>query len=147
MQNSNIIVQRNGSTWAVGIMGNGDNQALKYEFFGWYNHGAAACEEPNWIGENFFWFWSNAKRLKDAIFSRTLMRVLNESCDSFKGVRGGVYPHVSNLAQETWESIDYNASFSLIPPRNDIGHRVASTHDMEASRPDYESNDYELADR
>ena len=35
MQNSNIIVQRNGSTWAVGIMGNGDNQALKYEFFGW----------------------------------------------------------------------------------------------------------------
>ena len=147
MQNSNIIVQRNGSSWAVGIMGNGDNQALKYEFFGWHNHGAAACDEPNWIGENFFWFWSTSKRLKQAIFSRTLMRVLNESCDAFKGIRGGVYPLVATLAQETWESIDYNASFSLLPPRNDVGYRVASSHDMEANRPDCEANDYELADR
>ncbi len=146
MQSTNIIVQRNGSAWAVGIQGK-DNEALKYEFFGWYNHGAAACEEPNWIGETFFWFWSNSKKLRDAIFSRTLMRVLNESSDTFKGVRGGVYPHVEGLTQEAWEKIDFNSSFSLLPPRTQYFHRIASSHDMEASRPDYESNDYELAER
>ena len=146
MLNSNIIVQRNGSIWAVGIKGQ-NQKTLKYEFFGWYNHGAASCKEPNWIGETFFWFWSKPKRFRTALFSRILIRVLTESCDAFKGIKGGVYPHVTKLTQEAWDAIDFNASFSLLPPRSQHFHRIASKHDMEASRPDYESNDYEIAER
>ena len=148
MNTNNISIHRNGKkAWAVGIKG-GTEEQVRQEFWAWANHGATAIPDANWISPNFCYFWTTPVKLRSAMESRILIKLLNsDECAEYKGVKQGVWPVVEAKLNAAWDAVNnFVPEFKLPRAKEVYVYREASHHDMYACREDNESTDYEPAE-
>ena len=93
-----------------------DRQAIEQDFWGFYNHnatdgGQAKADEPHlqWLTDDpkhGGYFYTTRERLLQAMTTRSLFRLLNDSPEQFKGLEGGALPRAKELAREWFDSMD-----------------------------------------
>jgi hypothetical protein len=89
------IIQHNGSTCVVGLIGTADE--ITGEFYAMWNHGATGGE-LTWGHDGYAHFWTTPKKLKRALLSRAIVALMNRDNSLHKGKKGGFLELAESLA-------------------------------------------------
>ena len=142
IQYDNVSFSRNGSkAWAIGI--SGSPEQIQGEFYAWINHGATRVDELTMVNENFGYFYTSRKRLKNAILSRESNYILNNDIlTEYKGIKRGFWPIVEARAKAAFHIITECVPQFRIPREQPLDiYSMASESQMKAERPDSEEGE------
>jgi hypothetical protein len=96
-----IILHREGTNTAVGLVGDTKQEVIRRYFSFWNHKGTSG--ELYWLKDEakpfVAYFWSDEKRIKDSIKSVTLLEAMNCMGKEFKGVKGGFMPFVNDIVK------------------------------------------------
>ena len=103
-----VIVQKEGTNWAVGIIG-GTKREVERRYFSFWNH-QATDGELIWLkdeSEPFVaYFWSDRDRLKESLKNVSLLEAMRAGFgDDFKGKKGGLMPFAKDIAESKFLEI------------------------------------------
>ena len=103
-----VIVQKEGTNWAVGIIG-GTKIEVERRYFSFWNH-QATDGELIWLkdeSEPFVaYFWSDRDRLKESLKNVSLLEAMRAGFgDDFKGKKGGLMPFAKDIAESKFLEI------------------------------------------
>lgn len=103
-----VIVQKEGTNWAVGIIG-GTKTEVERRYFSFWNH-QATDGELIWLkdeSEPFVaYFWSDRDRLKESLKNVSLLEAMRAGFgDDFKGKKGGLMPFAKDIAESKFLEI------------------------------------------
>ena len=88
-----LIVQKDGTNWALGIVGNKKIDVVqRFDYF--YHHKATNAKDLHWLRDEYApfvgYFWTQEERLKKSLRRGTLLEAMNAGYgDDFKGKKAG----------------------------------------------------------
>ena len=98
-----LIVQKDGTNWALGIVGNKKIDVVqRFDYF--YHHKATNAKDLHWLRDEYApfvgYFWTQEERLKKSLRRGTLLEAMRAGYgDDFKGEKGGLMPFASEIAE------------------------------------------------
>ena len=98
-----LIVQKEGTNWALGIVGNKKIDVVqRFDYF--YHHKATNAKDLHWLKDDCApfvgYFWTQEKKLKKSLRRGTLLEAMRAGLgDDFKGKKGGLMPFASEIAE------------------------------------------------
>jgi len=98
-----LIVQKEGSSWALGIVGSTKEEVEQRHWY-FYHHNATNSTDLIWLKDDHDpfvgYFWTQEKRLKKSLRRGTLLEAMNAGYgDDFKGKKGGLMPFANEIAE------------------------------------------------
>ncbi|MCP4922805.1 MAG: hypothetical protein GY915_02060, partial [bacterium] len=87
-----VIVQKEGTNWAIGIVGDTKREVERRYFYFWNNK--ATDGELFWLKDEaapfVAYFWTDKDRLKESLKNASLLEAMQAGFgDDFKGKKGG----------------------------------------------------------
>lgn len=70
-----LLYQNFGDDVVIGIRGSSETK-VQHQFYSFWNHGASSMTHEPEINNNFLYFWSTPYRVKKALFSAEVCRIL-----------------------------------------------------------------------
>ena len=98
-----LIVQKEGTNWALGIVGNKKIDVIqRFDYF--YHFKATNAKDLYWLRDDCApfvgYFWTQEKKLKRSLRNGTLLEAMNAGYgDDFKGKKGGLMPFANEIAE------------------------------------------------
>ena len=98
-----LIVQKEGTNWALGIVGNKKIDVVqRFDYF--YHFKATNAKDLYWLRDECApfvgYFWTQEKKLKRSLRNGTLLEAMNAGYgDDFKGKKGGLMPFANEIAE------------------------------------------------
>ena len=98
-----LIVQKEGTNWALGIVGNKKIDVIqRFDYF--YHFKATNAKDLYWLRDECApfvgYFWTQEKKLKRSLRNGTLLEAMNAGYgDDFKGKKGGLMPFANEIAE------------------------------------------------
>ena len=102
------IVQKEGTNWAVGIVGDTKREVERRYFYFWNNK--ATDGELFWLKDEaapfVAYFWTDKDRLKESLKNASLLEAMQAGFgDDFKGKKGGLMPFAKDIAESKFLEI------------------------------------------
>ena len=98
-----LIVQKEGTNWVLGIVGNKKIDVIqRFDYF--YHFKATNAKDLHWLRDDdapfVGYFWTQEKKLKNCFRHGTLLEAMNAGLGGdFKGKKGGLMPFASEIAE------------------------------------------------